>query len=734
MAHTPAVPGGPWHSLLDHLQATAERAGAFGEAFGAGDLARLAGRWHDLGKYDPAWQAYLRAQVGPDGHRGRPPDHRRAGTVRAADAKLSAVAFAVAGHHGGLPSATDLRSWLAEPAREPAVGAVVRRALATADGEAAPRAEASVALADRQPTDRLRFEMLVRLLFSALVDADFLDTEAHLTPGKREAREAAGEAIAPALLLERLRAWSGARRVTPSPVNEWRERWRREVVDLASNAPGLFRLALPTGAGKTLTGLEFALAHAVAHGFRRVVIAVPFLTITDQVAKQYREALGDPGDAGIVLEQHSGTDPTVKPGQDEDEDVPDPARRWARLAAENWGAPVVVTTTVSLFESLLGNRPRRSRRVHRLAGSVTIIDEVQALPATLVEPLVQALRDLVAVGGASVVLCTATQPAFEAIPSLHDLDATDLAPSAAPVPAPFRRTRQEWRTDGSATWAEVAGWLREVPQALVIVNTRRHSHELLDALDDPGAWHLSSLMCGAHRRDVLDQVRADLRAGRPCRLVATQVVEAGVDIDFPFVARALAPWDGIVQAAGRCNREGRSEFGTLRVFVPPDDAAPAGAYRTGIDITRQLAGRDLDDPDAAAEYFRRLFLNVNTDRDAVGEARRALDFPEVARLVRLVDDDGVPAVVTAYGDATTREHVRSLLGRLAVEPERARETVRKLAPYLVNVGRRAADEARRRGWLQPVTSAPGAPEEWLGGYDAVRGLMMADLAPGDLIV
>ena len=731
VAHTPRTVGGVWHGLRDHLEATAELAATFGAAFGAAELSRLAGRWHDVGKYDPAWQEYLRAQVVPDVRIGRSPDHRRAGASRAFDARLVAVAFAIAGHHGGIPSRTDLKAWLDETQRDDGVRRVIQRALRSAEAEGAPPPAGAATVAQQQPTEALRFEMFARLVFSALVDADFLDTEAHLTPEKRVARVGPPAKLTPKSLLDRLSDWRRRRTVAPSPVQTWREQWREEVAAHAGNPPGVFRLALPTGAGKTLTGLEFALAHAAAHGMRRVVIAVPFLTITEQVAQVYRDALGDAGDGGIVLEQHSGA---FDPESADRDDIVDGPMRWARLAAENWDAPIVVTTTVSLFESLLGNRPSRSRRVHRLAKSVVIVDEIQALPTTLIAPLIQALRDLAEVGGASIVLCTATQPSFEAIASLRDLKATDLTQSAVPVPDAFRRVRHEWHVAARSEWRDVAEWMHTATQALAIVNVRRHAHELFDALNDPMAWHLSTQMCGAHRREVLTRVRADLAAGHPCRLVATQVVEAGVDIDFPFVLRALAPWDAIVQASGRCNREGRLRYGTLRIFLPPDDAAPVGAYSTGIGVARQLAGRDLDDSAATTEYFQRLFTNVDTDGHQVGDARRRLDFPEVAKRVRLVDDPGVPAVVMGYGDDVARARVRDLLEQLAREPEQLRRVRRELGPYVVNVGTHSADEARRRGWLQPVSPAPGAPEVWLGQYDPKRGLVMGDLTPSDLIV
>ncbi len=388
---------------------------------------------------------------------------------------------------------------------------------------------------------------------------------------------------------------------------------------------------------------------------------------------------------------------------------------------------MIVTTTVQLFESLFGNRPAQCRKVHRLASSVIIIDEPQSLPLPLVTPLIDGLRGLVAVGSASVILSTATQPAFETIPALASLGACDLVPIAAPIPDAFRRVRYDFQTQSRSPWSSVAGWIRDHPQALAIVNTKAHAMALLDALDDPDALHLSTLLCGAHRRAVLGEIRDRLRAGRPCRLIATQVVEAGVDIDFPFVVRAEGPWDAIVQAAGRCNREGRQPYGTMRIFRPEDDAIPSGAYRVGTDLTQTLVARgcDPDDPEASRDYFTQLFSHADTDARKVQDLRRKFDFPEVAARVHLIDSDTVPVIVTTYGDAVEREGVHNLLDLLHANPWDTRRILRRLHPYVVSIHRRHSDDARRRGWV--TAGKLGGAETWAGRYDRVRGLVMDDL-------
>jgi CRISPR-associated endonuclease/helicase Cas3 len=496
----------------------------------------------------------------------------------------------------------------------------------------------------------------------------------------------------------------------------------------ADQPPGLFRLTVPTGGGKTRSGMAFALRHALRHGQQRVIVAVPFITITEQIADVYRAIFEDePASEPVVLEHHSGG---LSGSEDDDFHA---HAVWARLAAENWDAPIIVTTTVQLFESLFGCGTSSSRKLHRLARSVVLLDEAQALPSHLLTPLLDALRELCVRYGTTVVLSTATQPAFEVIEPFAALPATEIVPEPARFFRALQRVEYDWRTATPVSWAEVAAWLRAEPQALAVVNTKRDALALLEALGDPDALHLSTLLCGAHRRQVIAEVRARLAAGAPCRLVSTQVVEAGVDLDFPLVARALGPLDGIIQAAGRCNREGRLTRGRVVVFQPAEGGLPPGAYRTAAGVTRALLGHgplDLDDPDLARAYFRQLYQTVDTDAQRIQPWREAFDYPEVARRFRLIADD-TTTVVAPYGNTAERARVTGLVERLRRGAPDGRGILRALQPYLVTVRAQEAARYARQGLITPV--APGIGE-WLGAYHPVHGLVGDDPTPDALVV
>jgi CRISPR-associated endonuclease/helicase Cas3 len=710
IAHTPNW-AGQHHDLVLHLRAVAELAADFGAAFGARDAAYLLGLWHDIGKFHPVFQAYLRACAAYPGQRGRGPDHKGAGAWLAQQ-HLGLGALVVQAHHGGLRAPTDFQIWLNERAKDDALG----QALALARA-AIPDLEptAPVHLPPHADRDPVAAELLLRMLLSALVDADRLDTEAHFQPERALGRRTA---VTLAELWERFAR--DQQRITGQhgdTVNRVRHAVYEACLAAAEKPPGLFRLAVPTGGGKTRSAMAFALRHALRHDLRRVVVAVPFISITEQTAEVYRGIFESYGDGQpVVLEHHSAVEQ-----REDDEDGFLPARVWTRQAAENWDAPIVVTTTVQLFESLFADGASRCRKLHRLARSVIILDEAQALPAHLLTPILDVVRQLCEHYGATVVLSTATPPAFETIPVFRSLPTTEIVPDAERHFAALERVRYEWYTDRTLTWDEVADHAREERQALAVLNTKRDALALLDALDDPGALHLSTLLCGAHRREVIATERRRLAAGERCLLISTQVVEAGVDLDFPLVLRALGPLDAIIQAAGRCNREGRLDRGRVVVFRPADAGLPPGAYRTATDVTRALLGRgdlDLDRADVPREYFRQLFAVVQTDRENVQACRARLDYPEVARRFRMIEPT-VSVVVTDYGSDEERAQVREMLDRLRRGTPHARALLRRLQPYLVGIRAHEAARYERQGLITPVLAGLG---EWHGGYDRTRGL------------
>ncbi len=715
---------GQRHDLVEHLQAVAALASQFAAPFEASKLAHYLGLWHDLGKFDPDFQSYLlQAEAG---NRRYGPDHKAAGVQMALQHGLGPLALLLQGHHGGLKNKQDLKRWLAKNA------ARTGRALDLAQQalpNLSPDAPLSVPAYAKPQGDVRRLEFFLRFLFSALVDADFLDTERHFNADQSAHR---GNDLSLAKLWTRFQAdqrqFDDA---LDTPVNRSRRKIYQACLDAAALPPGLFRLTVPTGGGKTRSGMAFALRHALEHGQRRVVIAVPFITITQQTAGVYRDIFNAPDDrTPAVLEHHSGmSEFTQEP------EVYDPRAVWARLAAENWDAPVIVTTTVQLFESLFAPNTSRCRKLHRLAGSVILLDEAQTLPAHLLDPMLDALRELCTHYGSTVVLSTATQPAFDAIPIFSELAAREIVPEPERHFRALKRVAYDWRIDAPLSWEATADLMREASQALAILNTKKDALALLDALNDPDALHLSTLLCGAHRARVIAEVTRRLAEGEPCRLVATQVVEAGVDLDFPLVLRALGPLDSIIQAAGRANREGRLEAGRVIIFDPAEGGLPRGAYQRATTTTRTVLNAgdlDMDDPASIRDYFIKLYPLENTDRNEVQKKRRELDYPEVARRFRMIEDETVNVVITQYGTAEERRRAQSLLDALRAGAPPTRQRMRQLQPYTVSLWRGQAMAYQKQGFLSADEVAPGL-WEWLGRYDGVRGLSATDMDADHLV-
>ena len=697
-----------YHGLVDHLTAVAKIAEEFCKSFDSHDAGYYAGLWHDIGKFNLEFQRYLNS-----GKRSGGPDHKGAGAKLALQ-HLQPLALLVQGHHGGLPAMRHCKGWVNEKDSNP----VTEQAIEFAR-QAMPGLEPKAGITPPAWTieDPHRAEMWLRMVFSALVDADYLDTEAHFNPQQAK-RRGAGVSMTD-LWLRFSKQHQNVRTGAPAGiVNEVRSEVYQACLAAAEQPTGIFRLAVPTGGGKTLSGMGFALRHAVIHGLDRVIVAVPFISITQQTASVYREFLG--GDA--VLEHHSSA-------EIDDPDEYDVKAIWPKLASENWDAPIVVTTTVQLFDSLFSNRTSSTRKLHNLARSVIILDEAQALPPTLLEPILDGLRDLSENYGASVVLSTATQPVFQAIKPFADVSAHEIVPEPERHFQRLKRVRYEWRTDPPLTWDAVADIMRETSQALAVVNTKKDALALLETLNDEDALHLSTLLCGRHREAVIAEIRQRLENEKNCRVVSTQVVEAGVDIDFPMVLRAIGPMDSIIQAAGRCNRNGRLHQGRAMVFQPAEASTPPlGSYRTATGETLAMlnSGRnDLDDPDVVAEYFRRLYQDVNTDIKKVQERREAFDYPEVGKRFKMIDDDTVSAVVTreeafkAADKLEERPKVLNAVDSLRQGSKNARQLLRQVQPWAVSLYRREAFEKGRAGLLYEIM--PGL-YEWRGTYDTVTGI------------
>ena len=599
---------GKSHDLVEHLRCVAKLAGEFAAKFGARDLAYRAGLWHDIGKVHPAFQQYLQeCGTNPDQHR-RGPDHKLAGSLIAEQKGQNILAFLIAGHHGGLPSLTDLKEFLRHKTKkQPAQEAL--RLIGQHVREIEPPSSLGIP-SYLDPQSELDVEFFIRMLFSTLVDADFLDTERHFNREQAESRR--GGPNLSDLWQDFEKDQVKFTKPAANRVNAVRREVYQACLQAADQAQGIFRLTVPTGGGKTRSGMAFALKHALCHGLDRVIVAIPYTSIIEQTTDVYRQIFR----AG-VLEHHSAV-----ASQEERSDPVSLNDVWSRLAAENWDAPTVVTTTVQLFESLFDRKTTACRKLHNIARSVIILDEVQTLPTHILEPILDALKQLVAHYSVTVVLCTATQPALDNSPYLRGLEnIREIVPDPTRLFSALQRVSYEWPHAGEKwTWERVAEEMREAERVLTVVNTKSDALRLLDALKDEEALHLSTLLCGAHRRDVLDKVKDRLKQGRPCRLVSTQVVEAGVDLDFPTVLRAFGPLDRIVQAAGRCNREGELASGRVVVFDPEEGKLPGRAYRSATDICRNLLSQsdfNFNDPNSYQRFFQSLYQVVETDKENV---------------------------------------------------------------------------------------------------------------------
>lgn len=719
VGHSPNQ-NGVWHLLADHLEATAALAAEFGASFGLSEPAWWAGLWHDIGKASCTFQEYLHAAAN-DAARAKAifpnRDHKTSGAAWAAKHCFTPGAFAIFGHHGGLPGAAQLREILEPNLKDGDVIArdedVIARVAATLS---APLTPAGPVPWPGDHTDALASEMWIRMLASCLVDADFLDTEEHFSGGADRAVPALGGVGDDAV--ERIES---AFSEPTGRLASARCKYRQHVVARASEStPGIYRLTGPTGVGKTVAGFAAAVAHAKRTGQERIVIAVPYMTVTEQVADVLRSLLGNDR---AVLEHHSG----IPEGND---------TLWRRLAAQNWDAPVVVTTTVQLFQSLFSNRPSAIRKLHRLANAVVILDEAQALPTDCLAPIIDGLNWLAEHARTTVVLQTATQPAFDLVGPWQGRQFTDWGD----VDLGDVFTRVRWRHLGSVDHDELAAELASTDgSVLCVVNSVSDAHRVAAAV--PGALSLTTRLCLAHRRARLKRITDAMSAGEKLRAVATQLVEAGVDLDFPSVWRAEGPLPSIAQAAGRCNRNGLLDgFGDAVTFDLREGRLPRGYYETATAYTRAAReafdkGFDPENPDVLRWWYEQLYgfghgqAPVAFDRpdpNAVQSARKKLDFPETARRFKMIENQ-IPLVVS-WGDPTDQARVDELVERLRQKTPIGRAGMRFLGRFTVSLPIGAVRRILPSGNIDPIEEGRGSLllGRWLGRYDDNLGLITDD--------
>ena len=744
IAHLYQAEDGTWveHALLSHCNDVAVLAASLLTDC-TPEIARLAGLWHDLGKYQPRFQQYIRDASGlerenahveaDDAVTTRAP-HSTAGAIHATKKFATnnpagqILAYIIAGHHAGLPDGK--RSEL-----KPRASLEFRLADSVDEYQSALQSapcdlleQQAPSLANLPCSQAIDYHLWIRMLFSALVDADFLDTETFMSPLKQQQRKGTEPNLnALNLALDtKLASFSNA---NASVVNTARQAILRQCQSAASWQPGLFSLSAPTGGGKTLASLSWGLKHAIKHNKHRVIIAIPYTSIIEQTASVYRKILGD----NQVLEHHSNLDP----------DSSNQNAR-SRLAAENWDAPVVVTTNVQLFESLFAARTSRCRKLHNIRHSVIILDEAQQLPGQLLKPITAAIDTLQRHHGISWLFCTATQPALNqsksqqgmpAFSGLEDIREILVEPDPFVLAKQLKRVTVELPESNAPpeSTESLADKLCREHRALAIVSTRRDAAELYQACHaHPHVIHLSASMCAAHREHTLTQARLRLIDSKePLLIIATNLIEAGVDISLPVVYRALAGLDSIAQAAGRCNREGELDgTGEVVVFNPPRPAPP-GLLRDGQQITKDMLSDIGEDPLAPANlktYFDRLHHRTDNDPDNILEMllpNAQLDniqFRSAAAAFQMIDQNA-QAIITPWRKPDTDESpVYPWLAELKKDSSK-KWIYRHLQRYTVTVPEALAESLQREGYVTPESG------QWLlniSHYDPQRGLKLPD--------
>lgn len=681
-----------WQLLSEHLLAVAIIAGEMAKIFGLERAAHFAGLFHDLGKYAAEVQRRLSgANISVD--------HSTAGAVAMlgdlakGDDKYIAeiIAYCIAGHHTGLPDrSTEFPSCLNRrvEARLPVLDPIWKSELTTDVKDLVP----AFARTFTKENAAFGYSVMGRMIFSCLVDADFKDTEAYYNALEGKVADRAWQPLQALLpqFIGRFNAFMNGKTDRTSDLNRLRAEILDHVRGKALDKPGLFTLTVPTGGGKTLASLGFALDHALAHGHRRIIYTIPFTSIIDQTAAIFRSVLGD----DHILEHHSAIDE-----EKFDTKAKFESRDKLKLAMEDWAAPVVVTTNVQFFESLFAAKTSRARKLHNIAGSIIILDEAQTIPRPLLKPCLRMLEALARDYGCTIVLCTATQPALDErkLKGGLQLEGRELAPDPQSLARQLRRANIV--SVGEMRNEALIDALRDTPQALVIVNSRKHALELFreaEPAELDGLIHLTTRQYAAHRRTILETVRQRLQDGTPCRVIATSLIEAGVDVDFPKVWRAEAGLDQIVQAAGRCNREGKRphEDSVVSVFSAPDYPPPADVCSLATDMQRVLRKHDdLLSLDAIEDYFREVYWRLGVHLDAksildkftISSSGTDFAYRTVAEDFQMIESGMVPVIVAL--DEVSKKAVNDL----GVENISSRTLARKLQTYTVQVPPKARD-------------------------------------------
>jgi len=731
-----------WQKLIDHLNRTANFAADFGRDAGIAELAKIAGLTHDIGKYSKEFQARL------DGS-GRKVDHATAGAKELTqlfkgvpqESLATLLAYCISGHHTGLLDYGD-------SADLPGDGTLQARLKTEVCDYSAYKAELDLSklefpkwlnihplrlrlIPDKPFKDHQGFSIafLTRMVYSALVDADFQETE-EFVQGKKPRGEHESIKALRDKCNNHLRQFDNPE----TDINRKRTETLKACLAKATEQPGFFKLTVPTGGGKTLASMAFALNHAAAHGLKRIIYVIPFTTIIEQNAGVFKDILGEEN----ILEHHSNFDweqkkrETIEVAEDQTKSV----YVKLKLAAENWDIPIVVTTNVQFFESLFANKSSRCRKLHNIAKSVIIFDEAQMFPKDYMLPAMGAVWELVRNYGASAVFCTATQPKLEKfLPEGTQIN--ELAPDPSALFDFYKRV--EVKHLGKVSDADLIARLNNHEQALCILNTRKHTSGLFQMLKGEGNYHLSTLMCPAHRKQKLAEIRKRLDSGKPCRVVSTSLMEAGIDVDFPLGYRALAGLDSINQASGRVNRNMKRALGEMFVFEPESEFIKKTPryIAQGVEVTRGVLRDHSDAPisiPAIEAYFERLYaLKEPRDfdyQDILGEFRLASNSQPIFNFAKVAENFHVIEDVTQTVIIPIDEEAMKLIEELKFT-QFPSSTLRKLQPYTVSIYQGEFEALSNKGVIETIADAYAVLSDVENYYSPHTGLLVPASGGGD---
>ena len=608
-------------SLKEHLENTAQLAGKFAKEFGAYDWGYCAGMLHDIGKYSDEFQERINGS-------NKKVDHSTAGAQLCWSKKglYQFLSYCIAGHHAGLPDTGGKCDAGGAGSLYGRLNKKIKDYGKYQQEIAIPRLDTAPFMPVEGEDFSFAVSMLVRMVYSCLVDADFLDTENFMKGGIQERESGEPIPVLEKRLQDFVSDWLNNKE--QDNVNGRRSEILRNCIEKGNEERGLFRLTVPTGGGKTVSSLAFALKHAVQHGMKRIIYVIPYTSIIEQNAKVFRDILGEQN----VLESHCNVD------YEATEEL-----RPMQLAAENWDKPVIVTTNVSFFESLFSNKSSQCRKLHNIANSVIIFDEAQMLPNDYLKPCITVMEQLIRHYKSTVVLCTATQPALQNL-FFKGMTATELCPRMEEQFQFFKRAIL--KNLGRITEEQLIQKLEKEQQVLCILNTKKKAQKVYQCLQGDGVYHLSTSMYPKHRRRVLEKIKECLDDDKKCIVISTSLVEAGVDLDFRSVYRQLAGTDSIIQAMGRCNREGKQPVEESHTWIfQLEEQEYIPGQRQQIAITETLLSEEkrLEELRTIQEYFEMLyhFRGSGLDKKRILEEFQNMrfSFEKVSHEFKLIEEN-----------------------------------------------------------------------------------------------